>query len=103
MTINIYYINHSYSKNNKINYFSINDVYGYFEKNDDKKYFNFDNTHNNKKFLQKYMLLWDNIKNMIRDKGGKPPSDFVIDNMTFKLDTDYYLQVYLEKCKYKND
>ena len=70
------------------------------------------------------MFLWDDIKDMIRDKGG-----FVKDNMTFKFDTDdciplgkvlkfdvvillksviendfdYYPQVYLEECKYKND
>ena len=34
------------------------------------------------------MLLWDDIKDIIRDKGGKPSSDFVKDNMTFKFDTD---------------
>ena len=64
---------------------------------------------------------------MIKNKSGKPFSDFVKDNMTFKFDTDnnislgkvlkfdivillksviekdfdYYPQVYLEKCKYK--
>ena len=79
--------------------------------------------------MQKYMLLWDDIKDMIRDKGGKPSGDFVKNNMTFKFDTDdytplgkvlkfgvviliksviendfdYYPQVYLEECKYKND
>ena len=77
----------------------------------------------------KYMLLWDDIKDMIIDKGGEPSSDFVKDNMTFKFDTDnyiplgkvlkfdiaillksviendfdYYPQVYLEECMYKND
>ena len=75
------------------------------------------------------MLLWDDIKDIIRDKGGKPSSDFIKDNMTFKSDTDdyiplgktlkfdviillknvieqdfgYYPQVYLDKCKFKND
>ena len=75
------------------------------------------------------MLLWDDIKDIIRDKGGKPSSDFVKDNMIFDFDTDddillgkvlkvdlvillksvieedfdYYPQVYLEECKYKND
>ena len=75
------------------------------------------------------MLLWDDIKVIIRDKGGKPSSDFIKDNMTFKFDTDnyiplgkvlkfnviillkniiendfdYYPQVYLEECNYKND
>ena len=106
-----------------------NDVYGYFEENNGKKYFNIDNTYNNKKILKKYMLLWDDIKDIIRDKGGKPSSDFIKDNMTFKFETDdyiplgkvlkfdviillknviendfdYYPQVYLEECKYKND
>ena len=58
--INIYYINHFYLEgNNKLRpfYFSINDVYGYFEENIGKKYFNIDNTYNNKNILQKYMLL----------------------------------------------
>ena len=130
--INTYHINHYYLKDNikpKPFYFAINGVYGYFEENMGKKYFNIDNTYNNKKILQKYMLLWDDIKDMIRGKGGEPSSDFVKDNMTFKSDTDdyiplgkvlkfnvvillksviendfdYYPQVYLEECKYKND
>ena len=133
MGINIYYIDHYYLKDGGIElkpfYSAINDVYGYLEENIGKKYFNIDNTHNNKKILQKYMLLWDDIKGIIKNKSGKPFSDFVKDNMTFKIDTDddiplnkvlkydvvillksviendfdYYPQVYLEECKYKND
>ena len=75
------------------------------------------------------MLLWDDIKDIIEYKGGKPFSNFVKDNMTFKIDTDddiplskvlkfnvvtllksvleqdfdYYPQIYLEGCKYNND
>ena len=75
------------------------------------------------------MLLWDDIKDIIRDKGGKPSSDFVKDDITFNFDTDddipldkvlkfdvvillksviendfdYYPQVYLEEFRYKND
>ena len=130
--INTYHINHYYLKDDielKPFYFAINDVYGYFEEIIGKKYFNIDNTYNNKKILQKYMLLWDGIKDIIRENGGKPSSDFVKDNMTFNFDTnddiplgkvlkfdvvillksaiendfDYYPQVYLEECKYKND
>ena len=92
--INTYYIDHYYLKDDiklKPFYFAINDVYGYFEEIIGKKYFNFDNTYNNKKILQKYMLLWDDIKDMIRDKGDKPSSDFVKDNMTCKFDTDDYI------------
>ena len=37
------------------------------------------------------MLLWDDIKDIIRDKGGKLFSDFIKDNMTFKFDTDDYI------------
>ena len=133
MGINVYYIDHFYLEDDdtelKSFYFAINDDSGYFEENNDKKYFNIDNTHNNKKILQKYMLLWDDIKDIIENKGGKPFSNFVKDNMTFKFDTDddiplgkvlkfdvvillktvmekdfdYYPQVYLEECKYKND
>ena len=75
------------------------------------------------------MLLWDDKKDIIRDKGCKPSSDLIKDNMAFKFDTDdyiplgkmlkfdviilfknvieqdfdYYPQIYLEECKYKND
>ena len=66
--INTYYINHCYLKDNikpKPFFFAIN---GYFEENIGKKYFNIDNTYNNKKILQKYMLLWDDIKVMIEIK-----------------------------------
>ena len=85
--------------------------------------------YNNKKILSKYMLLCYDIKDIIRDNGGKPSSDFIKDNMIFKFDTDdkiplgkvlkfdviillkndienyfdYYPKVYLEECKYKND
>ena len=133
MGINICYIDHFYLDDDDIElkpfYFVINDVYGYFEENIGKKYFNIDNTHNNKKILRKYMLLWDDIKDIIENKGDKPFSNFVKDNMTCKIDTDddiplgkvlkfdvvilsksvigkdfdYYPQVYLEECKYKND
>ena len=92
MGINIYYINHFYLEDDDIElkpfYFAINDVYGYFEENNGQKYFNIDNIHNNKKILQKYMLLWNDIKDIIETKGGKSFSDFVKDNMTFKFDTD---------------
>ena len=129
--INTYPIDYYLDNDNKLKpfYFAIDDVYGYFEENNGKKYFNIDNTYNNKKILRKYMLLWDAIKDIIRDKGDKPSSDFIKDNMTFKFDTDdyislgkvlkfhviillknviendfdYYPQVYLEECKYKND
>ena len=37
------------------------------------------------------MLLWDDIKDIIRDKGGKSSSDFIKDNKTFKFDTDDYI------------
>ena len=75
------------------------------------------------------MLLWDDIKDILENKGGKPFSNFVKDNMTFKIDTDddiplkkvlkfdvvillksvieqdfdYYPRTCLEECKYKND
>ena len=128
-TYHIYY--YCLDNDNKLKpfYFAINDVYRYFEENNCKKYFNIDNTYNNKKILKKYMLLWYDIKDIIRDKGGNPSSDSITDNMTFKFDTDdyiplgkvlkfdvttllknvigndfdYYPQVYLDECKYKND
>ena len=129
--INTYHIDYYLDNDNKLKpfYFAINDVNGYFEENNGKKYFNIDNTYNNKKILKIYMFLWDDIKGIIRDKSGKTSSDFIKDNVTFKLDTDdyiplgkvlkfdviillknviesdfdYYPQVCLEECKYKND
>ena len=38
--------------------------------------------------MQKYVLLWDDIKDIIENKGRKPFCNFVKDNMTFKIDTD---------------
>ena len=69
--INTYPIDYYLDNDNKLKpfYFAIDDVYGYFEENNGKKYFNIDNTYNNKKILRKYMLLWDAIKDIIRDKG----------------------------------
>ena len=94
--INIYHIDYYYLDNdNKLKplYFALNDIYGYFEVNNGKKYFNIDNTHNNKKILKKYMLSWDDIKDIIRDKGGKPSNEFIKDNMTFKFDTNDYISL----------
>ena len=57
---NTYHINHYYLKDNikpKPFYFAINHVYGYFEENMGKRYFNIHNTYNNKKILQKYIIL----------------------------------------------
>ena len=92
MGINIYYIDHYCLEDDdielKLFYFAIIDVYGCFEENIGKKYFNIDNTYNNKMILQKYMFLWEYIKNIVENKGGKPFSHFVKDNMTFKIDTD---------------
>ena len=92
MGINIYYIDHYCLEDDDIElkpfYFAIIDVYGCFEENIGKKYFNIDNTYNNKMILQKYMFLWEYIKNIVENKGGKPFSHFVKDNMTFKIDTD---------------
>ena len=56
MGINIYYIDHFYLEDDdsELNpfYFGINDVYGYFEENNGKKYFNIDNTHIIKRFCK---------------------------------------------------
>ena len=127
MGINICYIDHFYLEDDDVElkhfYFGINDLYGYFEENNGRKYFNIDNTHNNEKMLQKYMLLWDDIKYVIENKGGKRFSDFVKNDMTFKFDTDDAIPLGkvlkfdvvillksvmekdfdLEECKYKND
>ena len=124
--INTYHIDYYLDNDNKLKpfYFAINDVYGHFEENNGKKYYNIDNTYNNKKILKKYRILWDDIKDMIGDKGGKPSIDFNKNDMTFKFDTDDYIPLgkvskfnviiflkiviendfdYLEECKYKND
>ena len=85
--INTYHVDYYLDNDNKLKpfYFAINDVYGYFDENNGKKYFNIGNTYNNIKILKKYKLLWDDIKDIIRDKGGKPASDFIKDNMRSKV------------------
>ena len=57
--INTYHIDCYLDNDNKLKpfYFAINDVCGYFEENNGKKYFSVDNTYNNKKILKQYMLL----------------------------------------------
>ena len=102
--INTHHIDYL-DNNNKLKpfYFAINDVYGYFEENNGKKYFNIDNTYNNKKILKKCMLLWDDIKGIIRDKSGKKFDVIILLKNVIENDFDYYPQVYLEECKYKND
>ena len=77
--INTYHIHYYLDNDNELKpfYFAINDVYGYFEENNGEKYFNIDNIYNNKKILKKYMLLWDDIKDIIRDKGGKTSSNLL--------------------------
>ena len=72
--INTYHIDYYLDNDNKLKpfHFAVNDVYGYFEENNGKKCFNIDNTYNNKKILKHYMPLWDDIKDIIRNKDGKP-------------------------------
>ena len=60
--INIYYNDHFYLDDDDIErkpfYFVINDVYGYFEEDNGKKYFNIDNTHNNEKIYAFIFKSW---------------------------------------------
>ena len=118
-----------------VNYFYLifNNVDGYIECNsneerNENKYLNFASTDKNKKVLEKYKELWDEIKNQIKTiSGGKPikygtdftkirfesdddlplgkilsiPVCIIAVGSVFQEDNNYYPQVYLHECLYE--
>ena len=71
MDTSIYYIEYittkgisNYENTTSVNplYLIINDVDGYIEESNKKKYLSFASTDNNKEVLKKYIKLWDEVK-----------------------------------------
>ena len=106
-------------------YLIIGDVDGYIEENYRNKYLNFASTDKNKKVLEKYTKLWDEIKYHIQttnaEKSGENEKDYMkikfssdndlplnkaltLHNLTiivrsvFEKDGKYYPQVFLDEC-----
>ena len=110
-------------------YLIFNNVDGYItEESNGDKYLIFASTNQNKKVLEKYTELWNEIKNQIETiNGGKPieykkdfmkirfesdhdlplgkilniPSLIIATRSVFQEDNNYYPQVYLHECLYK--
>ena len=85
-------------KINSVNplYLIIGEVDGYIEENNGNKYLTFASTDNNKKVLEKYTKLWDEIKYHIQTinagKSGECNSiEYEKDYMRIKFNSDVYL------------
>ena len=117
-------------KTNTVNplYLVIDEVDGYIEENNGNKYLTFASTDKNKKVLEKYTKVWDEIKYHIQtinaDKSGEYEKDymkitFISDNdlplnkilklhmltiivrSVFEEDRKYYPQIFLDECLYE--
>ena len=95
----MYYIGYITMKdtdNVKIN--SVNPLYliigevlvidGYIEKNNGNKYLTFASTDKNKKVLEKYANLWDEIKYHIQTKNAGKSGEYDKDYMKIKFNSD---------------
>ena len=73
-----------------VHYPIIGDVDGYIEENNENKYLNFASIDKNKKILEKYTKLWDEIKShiqtIIADKSGEYEKDYM--KIKFNSDDD---------------
>ena len=103
----------------------IGEVDGYIEENNGNKYLSFASTDKNKKVLEKYAKLWDEIKYHIQTINVSKSGEYEKDCMRIKLSSDddlplnkilklhmltiivrfiiekdgkYYLQVFLDDC-----
>ena len=97
MDINIYYIEYittksisDYKNITSVNplYLIINDVDGYIEQNDKKKYLFFVSTDNNKEVLKKYIKLWDEVKYHIQTINDDEFGEYGKDCMKIKFYSD---------------
>ena len=117
-------------KTNTVNplYLVIDEVDGYIEENNGNKYLTFASTDKNKKVLEKYAKVWDEIKYHIQtinaDKSGEYEKDymkitFISDNdlplnkmlklhmltiivrSVFEEDGKYYPHIFLDECLYE--
>ena len=109
-------------------YLMIGEVDGYIEENNGNKYLTFASTDKNKKVLEKYTGLWDEIKYHIQiinvGKSGEYEKDYmkikfnfgddlllnkilklhmltIIVRSVFEEDGKYYPQVFLDDCLYE--
>ena len=105
-------------------YFVFNNVDGYIEKSNENKYLVFAYTSKNKKLLEKYTKVWNEIKNQIKTiKDTKPikyKNNFiktkfetnenkilsiavmVIAKSVFQEGNKYYPQILLHECVYRS-
>ena len=119
-----------YENINSVNplYLIIGDADGYIEENNGNKYLTFASTDKNKKVLEKYTKLWDEIKYHIQtirvDKSGEYEKDYmkikfnsdddlplnktiglhmltISVRSVFEEDGKYYPQVFLDECLYE--
>ena len=95
--IDIYYIgyiatksNSDYNGINGVNplYFIIGEVDGYIEEKNGNKYFIFASTDKNKKVLEIYTELWNDIKNQIKTTNCGKPGEHEKDFMKIKFNSD---------------
>ena len=133
----VYYTRYITTKNSdhvKINsvnpfYIVISEVDGSISQKNENKYLTFASTNENKKVLEKYAKLWDEIKYHIKTinggKSGKHEKDYmkikfnsddnlplnkilklhnltIIGRSVFEEDGKYYPEVFLEECLYES-
>ena len=79
-----------YENINSVNplYLIIGEVDGYIEKNNGNKYLTFASTDKNKKVLEKYTKLWDQIKYHIQPINVGKSGEYVKDYMKIKFSSD---------------
>ena len=106
----------------------IGEVDGYIEENNGNKYLTFASTDKNKKVLEKYTKLWDEIKYHFQTKNANKSGKYEKDYMKIKFNSDvdlplnkilklhmltisvrpvfeedgkYYPRVFLDECLYE--
>ena len=69
-------------------YLIIDDVDGYIEENNGNKYLTFASTDKNKKVLEKYAKLWDEIKYHIQTINSGKSGEYEKDYLRIKFNSD---------------
>ena len=117
-------------KVNSVNplYLMIGEVSGYIKESNGNKYFTFTSTDNNKKVLEKYAKIWDELKYHVQTKNAVKSGEYEKNYMRIKYNSDdslplnkilklhmltiivrsaleedgkYYPQVFLDECLYE--
>ena len=132
--IDVYNIGYITKKNeykvNSVNplYLMIDEVSGYIKESNGNKYLTFASTDNNKKVLEKYAKIWDEIKYHVQTKSAVKSGEYEKNYMRIKFNLDdsfplnkilklhmltiivrsvleedgkYYPQVFLDECLYE--